>query len=228
MEETNNLPENIVPENDNEANPSLYNKIPIRIKSGKITETEMEIITSRETKIVKFEDIDYICLGIIDEKIISSEPPKSGMRNMVRGLFFGKEDSKEKKIQPDSRRTELLDIYVKEQEAPYRIDASAVNYKELLSDISYRSADNFRSLVKSICIKATGSHFNKSLISFITKLKDRQTLFSSTNEFSFTSLKERETSDKQSSWDDIDFNSAPKPNIPDLYADIDGKEEIES
>ncbi len=188
-------------------------KIPVRIKSGSIHEDYISIETSGEPQKIPFASIDYVCLGIIEEKITSAEPPKSNMRKMVSGILMGKDSGKEKKIQDSARVTYLLDIYVKDCLAPYRIDASAINYKGLLNDVSYISAENFRNLINNICIRAMDSKFNKSLVSFLLKLREKPKSFVSREEFELASSNLRKKLEGEMDWGQLGFSNdeAAKP-----------------
>ena len=196
-------------------------RLPVRIKSGSIQDDHIHIETSKESEDISFADIDYICLGIIEEKFTSSEPPKSKMRTMVNGLLGGARGGKETKIRPESRMINILDIYTKGNDVPYRIDASAINYKGFIDKIGYISRDNFRNLLKSICIKASDSKFSASLISFMLKMREKPIVFSSLDDFILSSRKERAESSKNYNWGDVDFESMQASEHPDYDEDGD-------
>lgn len=190
---------------------SLIHKIPVRIKSGRFEDDMLVVETSGEPQGIPFESIEYICLGIIEEKLTTSDPPKSNMRNMIQGLFGGGDKAdKNKKIQPSSRTTHILDIYVKDLQAPFRIDASSVNYKEFLGKVSYISANNFRLLLTNICALAEQSRFNNPIGVFLNNRKEKPQIFESRNEFELVSSRKRQNLDKELTWDCFSFEELPK------------------
>ena len=194
-----------------EEDASSINKVPIRIKSGHIENEALIIETSGSLQTIPFDSIEYICLGMIEEKLTTSDPPKSNMRNMIQGLLGGGDKAdKNKKIQPSSRTTHILDIYIKDTQAPFRIDSSSINYKEFLGKISYVSADNFRLLVTNICSMSKQSKFNAPLGTFLTRGKEKPQIFDSRHEFELTSVKKRQELEKEPSWSDFLFDDVPQ------------------
>jgi len=190
------------------------NKVPVRIKSGHIEDEHIVAEAGGEFQKIPFESIEYICLGIIDEKLTTSDPPKSNMRNMIQGFFGGGDKSdKETKIQPTSRTTYILDIYVKNIPAPFRIDASSINYKGFIKKVTYISADNFKMLVHNICSKSENCRFNNALVTFLTKRKEKPQIFTSKNEFELVSIKKRHNLESEASWQELDFEAAVEPSF---------------
>lgn len=136
--------------------------VPIRVKSGSIESDGLFINTANKTEKIAWEDISLIALGIIREKILD-EAPKSEVRMMIRSLFFGESVKGHHKEKPH-RETYLLDIYVKGQESPYRIDHTVVNYKSFLGKCGYSSLENFKMLAGEIAKSAEHSKVDNNMM----------------------------------------------------------------
>lgn len=139
--------------------------VPIRVKSGSIEYDGLSVYTANKTGKIAWDDIELIALGIIRERIMD-EAPKSEVRMLVRSLFFGESVKAHHKEKPH-RETYLLDIYVKGQESPYRIDHTVVNYKSFLGKCGYSSLDNFKMLAREISKSAVNSKIDSNMMIYI-------------------------------------------------------------
>ena len=213
--------------------------LPMRIKAGSIQDNYMHVETSKGFEDIYFEYVDYICLGVIEEKSSMTCGPKT-----ITMPGTGCSDPRSGYYRPQEKVTlfaenhnhmmHILDIYLKDSCMPYRIDASAVGYKGFVTKMAYTSLDNFRNLLRNVCIKATGSKFSASLISFMFNLRDNPSdfaspddfyrfklkhpdFFASLDDFFAASQKDRLELENNYSWDDLDFDSLP------VIGDLDGK-----
>lgn len=179
----------------------ISNKVPFRIKSGNFFDSYVEVEISDETKKIDYSDIEYICAGVIKDKTLSATPPKTGLGKMLNSLF-SKEVSKDEENTPIIKTFYLLDIYVKDQTVPFRINGGFVNYKSFLKKIGYISLENFKMLLKEFAFRAKTSKFNKTAFDFIKKCPVKKSYISEL-EFLIESSEERKKLDIRSSWNDI-------------------------
>ena len=179
----------------------ISNKVPFRIKSGNFFDSYVEVEISDETKKIDYSDIEYICAGVIKDKTLSATPPKTGLGKMLNSLF-SKEVSKDEENTPIIKTFYLLDIYVKDQTVPFRINGGFVNYKSFLKKIGYISLENFKMLLKEFAFRAKTSKFNKTAFDFINKCPVKKSYISEL-EFLIESSEERKKLDIRSSWNDI-------------------------
>ena len=142
--------------------------IPHRVKSGNVGRKTLHLNIGKGSVDIAWENIELIALGVIQEELVSKEP-KSRIRRFLRKYFFGESERVDRKRV--YREFYLLDIYVKEEEAPYRIDQTTVNYREFLSSVGYVSLENFRILVKSIVSRSSNASLDPSLVAFLTRSK---------------------------------------------------------
>jgi hypothetical protein len=160
----------------------------VRVRSGCADNDGLVLRTANADECFSWDDVELMCLGIICQ-LKNGKTPESQIRKAVRGLFFGEEDSKE----PEEYAViSLLDIYLREHQAPFRIDKDSINYKSFLSNPGYTSASNFKPLVKKIAYFAGSARFNSSLVAFLTDEKDRIHKYASIYDFQEDSRKKRE------------------------------------
>ncbi len=179
----------------------ISNKVPFRIKSGNFCDSYVEVEISDETKQIEYSDIEYICAGIIKDKTLSASPPKTGLGKMLNSLF-SKDVSKDEENTPIVKTFYLLDIYVKNQTVPFRINGGFVNYKSFLKKIGYISLENFKMLLKEFAFRAKTSKFNKTAFDFIKKYPVKKSYISEL-EFLIESSEERKKLELRNTWNDI-------------------------
>jgi hypothetical protein len=175
--------------------------IPVRVRAGKAEKDQLTLQTYNGDEVIKWEDIELMCLGVIrcvkNEKI-----PESQIRKMVKGIFFGEESSHEPE---EYTVSQLLDIYVRDQQAPYRIDKDNINYKSFLVSPSYVSALNFEPLVKRLVFFARSTRINSSLSAFLIGDKDKIFKYKSIYEFQEDSEKNRKDLESLKSRADVEI-----------------------
>ena len=179
----------------------ISSKVPFRIKSGKFLDSYVEVEISDETRKIIYSDIEYICAGVIKDKTISATPPKTGIGKMLNSLF-SKDVSKDDENTPIVKTFYLLDIYVKEQSVPFRINGGFVNYKSFLEKIGYISLENFKMLLKEFSFRAESSKFNRTAFDFLKKSPIKK-FYASELAFLSESSEEREKLEVQHSWNEI-------------------------
>jgi hypothetical protein len=181
---------------------SALGKIPQRIKSGRFTSEYLQIVTASGEIDIPLSSIQYICLGLIEEPILSDDGPKSNMRNAIRKLFFGEKPQDDNHKQA-LRKLYIVDIYVEGQEAAYRMDSSSINYKTFLGEVSYISQHNFKRLFGMIVDHGKNSRFNRSAVAFHIKKQDRVHTFNSICDFEMDCQHNRARLEREISWNDI-------------------------
>lgn len=184
------------------SNPKLYGKLPVRVKSGAMTDDCLHIITSCDEKDIEWASIEYICLGAIDEATRGTEAPKSNMRKVFSKIFFG-EQSKDEIEKAPMRTSYVIDIYTKNQECAFRLDSSNINYKSFLEDVSYMSFHNFKILLQKLVDNAKNSYFNKSAIALLLRKKDKIQRYSSIYDFELDTQRSRLNVKKEIHWNEL-------------------------
>lgn len=160
--------------------------IPIRIKSGRIENDQMVIHTSKTTKKISWEDIELLSLGIVHVEKGTGEAPKSGIRIRLRQILLGDPDRQMDK-KKEWRNTYLLDIYVKGEQTPYRIDHSSINYRSILKNPGYVSSSNFRKLVIKIAYHSNNARLDPCMIAYIAQEKNKLKFYNTVYDFELES-----------------------------------------
>lgn len=180
---------------------SVSSRIPFRIKSGRIDGDSMTVeISDDAPKTISFSDVEFVCAGVIRDKTMSPTPPKTLVGSLLNGLFGGDKDNEAPK--PQINVSYLLDIYVRGQISPYRINASFVNYKAFLDKVSYISLDNFKILIKNICRNASEARFNRTACDFVMSRPVRK-FYVSELEFLVESGEKRKALNDETSYSDL-------------------------
>ena len=142
--------------------------LPLRVRSGSLSE-EFFLLEGAE---VPWGEIKLLSLGTIHHSLGNMDPPKTMVRQMF-GKLMGKDDRAEKKA---ARHQEsiLLDLYLGNQDAPYRFDSVNVNYREFLgADLAFISMHNFYRLVVRIARKATAAKVNDNCLAFLNRRREQ-------------------------------------------------------
>jgi len=138
----------------------------MRVRSG-----HMENGLNLEGAQVAWEDIEFISLGIIHHSLGSMEPPKGMMRQVV-GKIMGKSDRAESK-NPRYQESIFLDIYSNKHDAPFRLEASNINYRAFLGkEALYISQHNFYRLLVRIARGAVRAHLNENAYQYIQRRRE--------------------------------------------------------
>jgi hypothetical protein len=148
----------------------ITTRLPIRVKSGEISEENLTLLTALEVRKIPWESVEMIALGMINEEIDTGKAPKSKMRSFLRQFLVG-ETNKPSEDKRNVRDFCLLDIYIKGEDCPYRIDQSIVNYRGFIEKPGYISADNFNKLTRRLTFYAKYSKLDPNLVAFLTKTK---------------------------------------------------------
>ncbi len=186
--------------------------VPVRVKSGSIESDGLFIYTANKTEKIAWDDIELIALGIIRERIMD-EAPKSEVRIMIRGLFFGESAKGHHKEKPH-RETYLLDIYVKDQKFPYRIDHTVVNYKSFLGKCGYSSLENFKMLAVEISKPALKSKMDPNMMIYIKGSREGLTKYKTVYDFELECQNLLLNLDKQK-----DFGKLTTEEVSEYYTD---------
>ena len=177
--------------------------VPIRVKSGSMDDNKLVVHTSSTTREINWENIELISLGVIKERL-RDDVPKSQVRIMIRGLFFG-ESTKNRSKEAPHRLTYLLDIYIKDEESPLRIDHTVVNYRSFLNECGYSSQENFRSLARKLVEYAKNTKIDPNLVNFITRAKEGVTKYKTVYDFELECQNYRINPQKLQSGEEIEF-----------------------
>jgi hypothetical protein len=147
--------------------------LPNRVKSGEFTPSGMSLETGSGRAAVDWGAVELITLGVIEEAVGDQPHAKSGLRSMVRKMFFGENQQEQQRIRK-IRDVYLLDVFVRDQAQPYRFDGTTVNYRAFLgADISYASAHNFQRLVTRIVHHSAEARLDSSLVAFLAGQRDK-------------------------------------------------------
>jgi hypothetical protein len=169
--------------------------LPVRVKSGEFSEGALNLETANGRCEVSWDQVEFICLGVIEDQVGEGPANRSGLRNMVRKLFFGENNNEQ--VKRKTRDTYLLDVYVRGQEPPYRFEAINVNYRSFLGRVSYISAKNFLRLVARLASKSRESYLDASTVALLEATRERIRRYASVNDFELESTLHRERLDTQ-------------------------------
>lgn len=154
----------------------------LRVRTGFFEESGLNL----EGAQVAWDDIEYISMGIIHHSLGSMEPPK-GMIRQVVGKITGKNDRAEQKVQRYQEST-FLDLYSSKHDAPFRLEAAAINYRSFLGkDALYISKHNFYRLVVRIARGATKARVNESAFNFIQRRRDQVKVYAAVYDYELES-----------------------------------------
>ncbi|MDQ7822155.1 MAG: hypothetical protein RDV48_05105 [Candidatus Eremiobacteraeota bacterium] len=209
-------------ENEESTRDRYGTKIPVRIKSGFFTEENLHIITQCEEKDIPLSQIEYVCLGAIEELVGGAEAPKSNVRSVIRKFLFG-EKTEDEHVKPTKRTLFIVDIYVKGLDAAYRFDSSNINYKSFLGEVSYISFHNFKRLFKTLVDHTKESFFNKSAVALLMKRQDKITRYPSVYDFELECQNRRTRLSDEIHWkslgEQIDYLFKDQGQIEDFESD---------
>jgi len=140
----------------------------LRVRSGFFEEGGVNL----EGAQVAWADIEYIALGIIHHSLGSMEPPKGMMRQVV-GKIMGKNDRADAKA-PRYQESVFLDLYSSKHDAPFRLEAAAINYRSFLGkDALYISQHNFYRLLVRIARASNAARVNDNAYYYIIRRRDQ-------------------------------------------------------
>ncbi len=155
--------------------------IPFRVQSGSAGSRGLILETYDDVYKFQWDQVEFLALGLIVNQLNHGKSPKSGMRMKIRELLLGDPEKKFKvKYQSELH---ILDIYLKDREAPFRIDQGSINYRGFLMRPGYVSIDNFRQLVAQVSYYSRQAHLNHQLREFLKNPRSRLDPFESLYDF---------------------------------------------
>lgn len=171
-------------------------QLPIRVRSAVLKADPIQVSTSRGDFLIPRDSVVFISFGIIDEEVGFSESRQSSLRKMIRSALFGEDQGTE--TSPKSfRHVHLMDIFVKGEERPFRIDGAHFNYRSVLDEVSHNSADNFRNLMASLIRSCPNCFFTRSAQGFILRRKEEVKHYNGVYDFEIESQQCRRRMDEQ-------------------------------
>lgn len=170
--------------------------LPVRVKSGEFSGQTMSLETAGGRVSLRWDQVQFIALGIIEDSVGDQEAARSGLRSMIRKLFFGESTSNQSRAR-QVRETYLLDVYAAEQPAAYRFDGTNVNYRSFLGDVSYISSQNFQRLTARIVSDAVECRLDASAAAYMTGHREKVRRFPNVYDFELESAQNRERLDEQ-------------------------------
>ncbi|MCL5036279.1 MAG: hypothetical protein M1269_04085 [Chloroflexi bacterium] len=185
---------------------AVKSRLPIRVRGGEIDGEYLVLYTAVDKKRIAWLDVKIICLGIIKEVVGDFEPPKSMLRNLVRGVMYGEKES-DRQVPKTIRNVYLVDIYVGESEIPYRIDSTLFDYRNLLEKLDFISINNFRKMFEKLAKSATTSRFDKNSAAFLCMRTYDLRKVGSVYDFDLESLEARRNLEKHIPQCDLQFKS---------------------
>lgn len=163
--------------------------LPIRVKGGRFEAECLIVETAGGPRQVAWSSIQLLCLGAIREEL-RNKTKMSGVRKMVRVLFFG-EPREMQREGKEYREVYLLDLFVDGQPAALRIDSASVNYKRFLGRASFISDQNFRRLLTEIARRSPQCRLDLSAVAYLSRLKEQVERFPNVVEFEVEAQKNR-------------------------------------
>lgn len=155
--------------------------VPLRVQSGSVLEACLTLETSQGLHNIRYNQIEFMALGLIIQQIGPGREAKSSMRMKIREVLLG---DPERKIKAKYQSfNHLLDIYLLGVEAPFRIDQSNVSYRSLLNRPGYVSIVNFRQVVEKITAHAGDVPLDSNLNLFLKSPKEPLATYRSVSDF---------------------------------------------
>lgn len=178
--------------------------VPFRVKSGEISPQRITLVTSKQSREILWEDIEFIALGIIRDEVAGGKAPQSQVRALVRHYLFG-DNQKDTEIKKELRESYYLDIFILNEETPYRIDHTTVNYRGFLRNMTYNSAQNFRRLTGGIVYYSLNAKLDRCLTAYLNREKEKLIKYDGFYDFELECLKMRSKLYTQTSRSDIEI-----------------------
>jgi hypothetical protein len=143
------------------------------VKSGEFTAAGISFETQAGGVFVDWARVEMLALGVVEEAFGEAHTQKSGMRAMVRKFFFGESQADQQRLRK-IRDVYLLDLFVRAQPQPFRIDAGTVNYRSFLGGhVSHSSSMNFRRLMVKLVPACVEAHLDPSVVAYLNKQRER-------------------------------------------------------
>lgn len=182
--------------------------LPTRIKTGRIGEETLEAESASSSISVKWEDIEYVALGMIQER---SEQDANAykiqrlVKNMGRIASGTQADEKDKIISYKS--INYLDIFCRDREEPLRFDSSFINYRSFLgARVSHVSFQNYFRLVHGICSHCRQARFTQSVQAFLNWKRDKVKVFQAVHDFENDTFIVLSRGTRLLNWEDLNFS----------------------
>ncbi|HEY3999304.1 MAG TPA: hypothetical protein VGO93_10590 [Candidatus Xenobia bacterium] len=173
--------EDVVPKNLEKQLTPRSGNLPMRVQSGELGPGGFRINTSGGVgRLVPWSEFEFIASGVI-ELDLTMETPRSAMRAMLRKLM-GDQGQPQHHLR-QIRETYLVDIFLTGQDAPLRIDSSAINYRSLLGEVSQASHRNFLQLLNKLVQWAGECRLDGSTVALITSKRYAIKHYASVYEF---------------------------------------------
>jgi len=185
-----NLPEGGFDHFQNLEEGRIPTPMPLRVKSGGLEPDVLLIYTANSVNKIDWAKVELLSLGIIREEVIGGKTPKSVVRMRLRQMLLGDDSKNSDKVQA-FRDTYLLDIYVRGEESPYRIDSSNVDYRSFLLKCGYSSSKNFRILLKKIAFYSRNSRLDPGIVAYLKRIKENLRIYKTVYDFELDSQKYR-------------------------------------
>lgn len=196
--------------------------LPLRIKSGSFEKQCFSIETAGEIFEIPWENIELLTLGVVEEDVGNPQGPKSGLRNLIRKVFFGEETS-QNALKRAVREVYLIDVFVKELATPFRIESTSVNYRKLLPEAGFVSFLNFLELVKVISRRAVAARVDASCFALMKGRRENVRRYPAIYDFDLESQTARKNLSNQCLRGDL-FPDEPNASAECAPADDGGGE----
>ncbi len=183
-------------------------KLAKAVKSGYFLKDCMEISLYDTVERLYYERMEYICVGLINSEKhtqFTDSPtftPRMTNRSYERIKPSSSYLSSGVSNKKSYKQHYVLDVYMTNEDAPYRVDSEYVNYRMFLKEIEYNVRQNFLKFLMSLSIKAVKSAFNGSAYSLLRN-EGRVSEFSSIDAFMLECRKNRRNKSRLFYWSDI-------------------------
>ncbi len=171
-------------------------QLPLRVRSMMLKAGSFQVSTSSGEFVIPRDSVVFITFGIIDEEVGFSEARQSGLRKMIRGMVFGEEQVPHAP-QKSYRHVHLMDVFVKGEERPFRIDGAHFNYRLILDEVGHNSNENFRNFMASLISLCPNCYFTRSVQGFILRRKEEVKHYNGVYDFEIDSQQARRRMDEQ-------------------------------
>jgi len=168
---------------------SAYGYFPQRVSGGSIHEEGLEVDLRDRKVLLSWAMIKKIFLAIVEEPLLSIPPTayvrfKESLNNFIGRFFLSIDATKDEKSQAFKTQGKIyLEMFVSEQEQPYRIDTTTLNYRGFLPQIDYVSDKNLRNFLTRLSERLPGAAFDPSFWAYLGNKKEEIVKFGSVYEF---------------------------------------------
>jgi hypothetical protein len=155
--------------------------LPQRVLSGSMKADGLEIGTREKKDFLPWNKIKLLCLGIVEEPFLES--PTNfylQLKQALKNLFFAE---KREKQEEQKRQILYLEIFVEDEQQPFRIESTSLDYRGFLDKVEYVSENNFKLFLKKLVEQIPDCVLDESIHAFLNNKKSVIRRFGNLYEF---------------------------------------------